>query len=730
MIAVVGPDALRCALARRLESEGIDAYEIRAADWCSVPETDWLRNDGWLVIDAAWSGVVVVDGHLPREVVSRTAVIGTCWDADRQRPWLAAGVSHFGVRDPRTDTHLDWIVALLASAIRARNEVGEIAERLEIYREAFRNVPDGMWIADAQQCFLDANDAFVATRGLQRTELLGKRTGRAGDAAVRAWQRDVFAQVDRGNPGPFAFTRIDARGRSMDLELMVGRHAVNGLTQYTGVVRDVGERNRARREAELYRDSLAALHEIVASQSDSAESKIDRMLRFGLARFGVSDAAVFELDGDAFIVRHAVEHLDRVIKGKRLAIGDIYGREPFRRGHAVGFRDVRETQLGDSVAVTTPMRTYLGAPITVDGTEYGVLGFADPAPRDADFSDAELSLAQLMAEWVGHEIFRAHSQERLAAREQQLRHITDFAADGICRLDPGGRAQFVNPAAARMLGYDIADLIGRPVHETLHHSRSDSSPYPVSECPVHRALKTGQAVTVRDETFWRRDGRALWVDYACTPIVEAGRVTGAVMTFQDVSPRRAIEDSLRQTSAALKDQNLELTELANRDALTGIANRRKFDATLDVELRRAARDGNPVSLILCDIDYFKRYNDCLGHDAGDDCLHRVARHLAGAARRPGDLVARYGGEEFVMLLADTPGAGAMALAEQVREGLAELALPHPASPQSDKVTLSIGIAEVQPGPQNPVTARALVRRADEALYRAKQEGRDRAVLAQ
>jgi diguanylate cyclase (GGDEF)-like protein len=173
------------------------------------------------------------------------------------------------------------------------------------------------------------------------------------------------------------------------------------------------------------------------------------------------------------------------------------------------------------------------------------------------------------------------------------------------------------------------------------------------------------------------------------------------------------------------DHSAEDAEAARIDGLTQIANRRRFDEYLKQEWARHARIQQPLSLLLCDVDHFKLYNDSLGHQAGDECLKRVAT-LLGTARRTSDLVARYGGEEFALVLPHTDLAGALLVAERVRSAVAAANLPHASSPVCDRVTLSIGVASTVPLAKYPIMdASLLVEEADRNLYLAKRGGRNR-----
>ena len=169
-----------------------------------------------------------------------------------------------------------------------------------------------------------------------------------------------------------------------------------------------------------------------------------------------------------------------------------------------------------------------------------------------------------------------------------------------------------------------------------------------------------------------------------------------------------------------------LEDLTARDGLTGIANRRRLDEFLAQEWLRGRRTQSPLSICLTDIDFFKRFNGCYGHAAGDDCLRRVALALASVSRRPADLVARYGGEEFVCVLPDTDAAGAALLADKFSDAVIALGIPHADSTVAGHVTISGGVATAIPTEES--SAAQLLEAADRMLYQAKKTGRNR-VLA-
>jgi diguanylate cyclase (GGDEF)-like protein len=198
--------------------------------------------------------------------------------------------------------------------------------------------------------------------------------------------------------------------------------------------------------------------------------------------------------------------------------------------------------------------------------------------------------------------------------------------------------------------------------------------------------------------------------------------------IRQIKLRLHAEEELRQARDALASLNTTLEKLALQDGLTGLANRRQFDATLGKEFSRAMRQGSPLAFAMIDVDYFKRFNDRYGHSAGDDCLRSVANAIRGQTpTRTGDLAARYGGEEIGILLPNTDEDGAWAVAERMRIAVLALRLEHGDSPLG-MISISAGVAAVVPERGNDDPA-VLIEAADRALYAAKNAGRNRVARA-
>lgn len=204
----------------------------------------------------------------------------------------------------------------------------------------------------------------------------------------------------------------------------------------------------------------------------------------------------------------------------------------------------------------------------------------------------------------------------------------------------------------------------------------------------------------------------------------SGHLASQRQAEQELAAHRdRLAELVRERTEALQQANAQLEAMTRSDPLTGLPNRRHFDEATQVEFRRAQRTGQPLSLLLCDVDFFKRYNDTQGHAQGDACLKAVAQALRGCFGRAGDLAARIGGEEFAVVLPNCDVDGAVLAAERLRAAVSALAIPHAASEVAPHVTLSIGVAQYDPAVMDRFDA--LFSQADLALYRAKHQGRNR-----
>jgi diguanylate cyclase (GGDEF)-like protein/PAS domain S-box-containing protein len=294
------------------------------------------------------------------------------------------------------------------------------------------------------------------------------------------------------------------------------------------------------------------------------------------------------------------------------------------------------------------------------------------------------------------------AHERLSRQHEM---VLEAAGEGIFGLDPHGNVTFVNPAASDMTGWSTQDLLGRPMHNLVHHTKPDGTPYPSEECPIYAAFTTGTTHSRDDEVFWKKNGTSFPVEYTSTPIFEDGEVAGAVVTFRDITERNALKEQLHHQ--------------AFHDLLTGLPNRALFMDRLEHALTRANRRGRKVAVLFADLDNFKVINDSLGHKVGDQLLIAVAERLKTYLRAE-DTAARLGGDEFTILLEDIASVGEVV---QIAERIAEILQP-PIALEEQEVfaTVSTGIALNIRTQEQPTD---LLRHADLAMYRAKRRGKAR-----
>lgn len=307
------------------------------------------------------------------------------------------------------------------------------------------------------------------------------------------------------------------------------------------------------------------------------------------------------------------------------------------------------------------------------------------------------------------------AQAALSESERRFRLLAENSGDVVVLTDLSGRPSYVSPAAERVLGWPAEALVGRLAEDFAH---PDDIPW---EHAAREALRAGQAEACICSRFRRPNGSWLWVEVRSRVHLDplSGEAQGYVAVIRDATERK-------QAEARLIEAFDRMERMATTDALTGLANRRALQQALEREWARCMREEQPLSLLMFDVDFFKRFNDRYGHPAGDACLVEVAHTLADAARRPSDVPARHGGEEFALLMPCTEAVGALQVAEQLRATIEAKALPHAGNPVGGVVTVSIGVATLWPHAGNAEQdADRLFAAADEALYLAKHEGRNR-----
>lgn len=311
------------------------------------------------------------------------------------------------------------------------------------------------------------------------------------------------------------------------------------------------------------------------------------------------------------------------------------------------------------------------------------------------------------------------AEENLRASQERLRLILDSASEGIYGADTNGVCTFVNRSCLRLLGYEREDdLVGKVIHDLIHHTYPDGRPYPKEKCHVRLSTRDGLATHIDDEVHWRADGSSFPVEYRSHPMYRDGQVVGAVVSFTDITGRKRMEEEVRQ--------------LAFFDPLTKLPNRRLLNDRLTQAMAASKRSGMYGAVIFLDLDNFKPLNDQHGHAAGDLLLIAVAGRLKNCVREV-DTVARFGGDEFVIILNDLGSDRAEAVeqarqvAEKIRSQLMSpfrLTIKH--ENDADTIvehtcTASLGVELFINHEENQGD---ILRWADTAMYQAKDAGRN------
>lgn len=295
-----------------------------------------------------------------------------------------------------------------------------------------------------------------------------------------------------------------------------------------------------------------------------------------------------------------------------------------------------------------------------------------------------------------------------AVLEQRLQAMMDVLGEGVLLVDAEGCLLYMNPEAERLLGYSLDQVAGKALDQAIHLQQPDGTLLAPDQSGPARAVRANMEYRSDKDVFTCKSGRILPVSLVCRPLELKRKGSGAVIAFSDITEQKKYQESLELINQILEKQ-------ASTDPLTGIFNRMKFSKVLGDELKRSQRYGTPLSVILLDIDKFKSVNDTYGHLDGDNVLKALTQLIA-ANIRSTDILARWGGEEFILLAPGSDLNSGAQLAEKLRAAVAVHDFPIPQA-----VTSSFGVAVYQPGD----TELTLTNRADQALYQAKEHGRNR-----
>src|SRR5829696_7012217 len=492
--------------------------------------------------------------------------------------------SEFPIEMSLGETHEDgeWLFTGVIRDIAERKEVeNAIRDSEERFRSLVQNTSDIITILEADGTVRYISPAVERVTGYRPEEQIGTSAFGFVHPDDREQALDTFAELlkEPGLHPPLEFRVPHKDGLWCYLE-----HVVNNLIDdpaVSGVVitsRDVTERKEAERKLR------------------EAEQRYRTLIEQGPAvvyiqEIGSSDSAMYMSPQIEELTGYSPEEC----------------KNPALRWDMVHPDDREWLQAEDD-------RT--GEPGQLFTTEYRVVhrdGSTKWVRNEAVLTEDKMSGTRYWQGFMLDITERKRFEEALERLSHRHEMVLKSAGEGIFGLDLDGNATFVNPAAARMTGWEVEELLGRTLHDALHHTKPDGAPYPKEECPIYAAFTTGATHSRDDEVFWRKDGTSFPVEYVSTPISEDGEIAGAVVTFRDITERKALEQQLHHQ--------------AFHDPLTGLPNRALFMDRLQHALTRANRRGNKVAVLFTDLDNFKVINDSLGHEVGDQLLVAVAERL-------------------------------------------------------------------------------------------------------
>ena len=348
------------------------------------------------------------------------------------------------------------------------------------------------------------------------------------------------------------------------------------------------------------------------------------------------------------------------------------------------------------------LETYQSVLLSQDGENIGTLSISHDV---TDWHDMQQQLRGEMEK-------RKDTEVALAQRDTILQNILEASPDSIGIFNENMVYQACNKPFVTALGIsEVSDLIGKRLQDVVPNSM-----YVRTSETDHQVLHQGKSLRYIDKVM-SSDGEYTWYDVVKSPFRDpASSTNGVLIMARDITERYLAEQKLEEA-------NLELERLSFMDSLTQVSNRRRFDEQLSTLWHYHVREKLPLTIMLCDIDFFKGYNDFYGHQQGDDALIQVSQAFKQVLNRSSDCVARYGGEEFGFILPNTTADGALMVAQRIHDEVLKLGLIHEKSTVSEFITVSIGIISYVPTPNDEMESAVAL--ADSALYQAKSDGRNR-----
>ncbi|MEG4204773.1 diguanylate cyclase [Microcoleus sp. Pol7_A1] len=611
----------------------------------------------------------------------------------------------------------------ITDLVQAETELREMST-------ALANAVDGISRLDIFGRYITVNQAYANIAGYQPEEMVGMNWQKTVhpedcDRMIAAYQKmraegrvEVEARGIRKD-GSIFYKQLVMLAAYDSQERAIGHHCF---------MKDITDRKQA--EAALQQE-FERLSIVIATQQKIAihNPNLDAVMAVIAERtqdLTRADGAVIEIvEGDELVYR-AASGIATPYIGLRIKVGTSLSGKCIATGQIMLCEDSEtDARVNRAACERIGLRSMVVVPLFYQDDRVGVLKVLSATP--SAFTESDIQTLQLMAGFLASSLHLASEFDaknillsQLQESEERYRSVIITMTEGVVLQLADGQITACNASAERIIGLTPEQMMGHTSIEDLDWRtvREDGEPFPGEQHPATITLRTGQPQSNVVMGIHKSDKTLTWISINSQPLfhLNQSQPYAVVTTFADITERKRADEMLRHRA---ERERL----IATTDGLTQVANRRCFDERLQSEWHRLMQGKQQLSLIMLDVDYFKRYNDCYGHQAGDTCLVKVAKAAAAAVKRSTDLFVRYGGEEFAAILPNTDAAGAIAVAESMRQAIRQLAVPHEQSDVSAIVTVSMGIATVIPS--LATSPDELVALADRALYDAKRQGRDR-----
>jgi len=582
----------------------------------------------------------------------------------------------------------------------------------ERYRKQFEEAIDAIFLADIGTGMLvDCNIAASKLVEREKSEIIGNHQSFLHPAR---YTKDRFSETFKshitGNASELLEDRVITKsGQIKDVAIRASKITIEGKEVMQGIFRDITERKKAEEALALSGLRTKELLDMHLMGDASQEQFMDfalgasfRMTQSEVAFIGLMD----EAEAVMTIHRWSKEAMNQCAMDNKpllypiaetgwwgdcvrtrnpVLVNDYSAPHPTKKGIPEGH---------------VPICRFLAVPI-FDGTR--IVAVAAVANKHGDYTDSDIYAITSLMNKLWEILMRKRSEQALKKLHHHNELILNSAQEGIIGLDSQGNQTFVNPSAASMLGYETEELIGGKSHTIWHHTKADGSTYPEDECPIYATLKDGTVhPNLREEVFWRKAGTSFPVAYSSNPIMDKGKIIGAVVNFRDITVRKQMEEKLQY--------------LAYYDPLTDLPNRNLFLEKIDQEIAVAKDISSSIAVVITDINKFKSIYDIYGSEVGDRVLKEIAERLSTATRK-GDTVAHLGNDEFGIICISSTGFDSIIMLEKIIKDIS-----YPLKIDGDEIilTFSTGISLY---PHDGENASKLHKSAGLALSAAKKEGR-------